>query len=181
MTGSNGPTTPVSTRVMNLAHFLTQVARRHPGAIGFVWGDEAWTWAQMEARVEAMAAALATRFGVGKGDRVLVQSANCNQMFESMFACFRLGAVWVDPVSGWLRLGVPCACHAVAYAFRPGIVVIDIRNGPPPTGSGFENAIDRVATGPLPPLADRAVPRPRKRPGGAGPEGRGHGQPAARR
>ena len=95
MTGGNGPITPVSTRVMNLAHFLTQVARRHPGAIGFVWGDEAWTWAQMEARVEAMAAALATRFGVGKGDRVLVQSANCNQIFESMFACFRLGAVWV--------------------------------------------------------------------------------------
>ena len=41
-----------------------------------------------------MAAALAAR-GVKKGDRVLVQSKNCNQMFESMFACFRLGAVWV--------------------------------------------------------------------------------------
>jgi fatty-acyl-CoA synthase len=41
-----------------------------------------------------MAAALAER-GIGKGDRVLVQSKNCNQMFESMFACFRLGAVWV--------------------------------------------------------------------------------------
>ena len=41
-----------------------------------------------------MAAALAAR-GVTKGDRVLVQSKNCNQMFESMFACFRLGAVWV--------------------------------------------------------------------------------------
>ena len=42
-----------------------------------------------------MAAALRERFGVGKGDRILVQSQNCNQMFESMFACFRLGAVWV--------------------------------------------------------------------------------------
>ena len=41
-----------------------------------------------------MAAALAAR-GVSKGDRVLVQSKNCNQMFELMFACFRLGAVWV--------------------------------------------------------------------------------------
>ena len=41
-----------------------------------------------------MAAALAAR-GVKKGDRVLVQSKNCNQLFESMFACFRLGAVWV--------------------------------------------------------------------------------------
>jgi fatty-acyl-CoA synthase len=42
-----------------------------------------------------MAHALVHRFGVQKGDRVLVQSQNCNQMFESMFACFRAGAVWV--------------------------------------------------------------------------------------
>ncbi|MGY6709771.1 MAG: acyl-CoA synthetase [Rhizobiaceae bacterium] len=80
---------------MNLAHFLTQMARRHPDEIGFVWGERLWTWSEMEARVEAMAAALANEFGIAKGDRVLVQSANSNQMFESMFACFRLGAVWV--------------------------------------------------------------------------------------
>jgi acyl-CoA synthetase (AMP-forming)/AMP-acid ligase II len=90
-----GGMAPVSTRVMNLSHFLTQAARRHPGDIGFVWGDKSWSWAEIEARVNAMAAALQGRFGVRKGDRILVQSANCNQMFESMFACFRLGAVWV--------------------------------------------------------------------------------------
>ena len=90
-----GGARPSTTRVMTLAHFLTQAARRLPGEIGFVWRDRAWTWAEMERRVEAMAAALSNRFGVGKGDRVLIQSANCNQMFESMFACFRLGAVWV--------------------------------------------------------------------------------------
>ena len=90
-----GGVVPVTTRVMNLANFLTQAARRFPDDIGFVWQDRTWTWSQMEARVEAMAAALRDRFGVGKGDRVLIQSANCNQMFESMFACFRLGAVWV--------------------------------------------------------------------------------------
>jgi len=86
---------PTSTRVMNLAHFLTQSARRDPEGIGFVWRDRKWTWAEMEARVAAMAAALSEEFGITKGDRVLVQSANCNQMFESMFACFRIGAVWV--------------------------------------------------------------------------------------
>jgi acyl-CoA synthetase (AMP-forming)/AMP-acid ligase II len=86
---------PTSTRVMNLSHFLTQAARRDPGGIGFVWGERTWSWAQMEARVNALAAALTQEFGVRKGDRVLVQSSNCNQMFESMFACFRIGAVWV--------------------------------------------------------------------------------------
>ncbi|WP_274427114.1 acyl-CoA synthetase [Chelativorans sp. YIM 93263] len=96
MTGTPaGGVVPFTTRVMNLSHFLTQAARRRPDDIGFVWGETTWTWAQMEARVNAMAAALRGRFGVSEGDRILVQSVNCNQMFESMFACFRLGAVWV--------------------------------------------------------------------------------------
>lgn len=90
-----GGVAPATRRVMNLAHFLTQAARRNPNAVGFVWGDQQWTWAQMEARVNAMAYALVTHFGVQKGDRILVQSSNNNQMFESMFACFRVGAVWV--------------------------------------------------------------------------------------
>ena len=81
-------------RVMNLAHMLRQAAWRHGDETGFVWGTRSWTWREMDARVDAMAAALAAR-GVAKGDRVLVQSRNCNQLFESMFACFRLGAVWV--------------------------------------------------------------------------------------
>lgn len=92
---ATGGLAPCSNRVMNLANFLTQAARRHPGEIGFVWGERTWTWAAMEARANAMAVALARDFGVKKGDRILVQSSNCNQMFESMFACFRLGAVWV--------------------------------------------------------------------------------------
>ncbi|RWO29077.1 acyl-CoA synthetase [Mesorhizobium sp.] len=95
MTLAPGGVTPPSTRVMNLSHFLTQAARRNPHDIGFVWRERQWTWREMEARVNAMAAALRDDFGVTKGDRILVQSANCNQMFESMFACFRLGAVWV--------------------------------------------------------------------------------------
>jgi fatty-acyl-CoA synthase len=86
---------PASTRVANLSHFLSQAARRHPGEIGFVWRDAVWTWREIEARVDALAQAMRDEFGVGKGDRILVQSTNCNQMFESMFACFRLGAVWV--------------------------------------------------------------------------------------
>ncbi|UVF17577.1 acyl-CoA synthetase [Microvirga terrae] len=89
-----GGVVPVSKRVMNLANFLHQAARRHGAEIGFVWGGASWTWAELARRVDAMAAALAAN-GIGKGDRVLVQSKNCNQMFESMFACFQIGAVWV--------------------------------------------------------------------------------------
>jgi fatty-acyl-CoA synthase len=89
-----GSIAPCSRRVMNLAHFLRQSAKRYPNETGLVWGEDSWTWAQLDARVDAMAAALSAR-GVSKGDRVLVQARNCNQLFESMFVCFRLGAIWV--------------------------------------------------------------------------------------
>lgn len=90
-----GGLAPASTRVSNLAFHLTRNALRLGDELALVWGDQQWTWAQMDARVNALAAGMKDRFGVTKGDRILIQSQNCNQMFESMLACFRLGAVWV--------------------------------------------------------------------------------------
>ncbi len=85
---------PVSRRVMNLSHFVTQSARRFPARPALIWRDRQWNWAEFEARVSAMAAVLADH-GIEPGDRVLVQSKNSNLMLESMWACFRIGAVWV--------------------------------------------------------------------------------------
>lgn len=95
MTIGELPMERMSKRVMNLATFLAQTAGRYPDEIALVWRDQRWTWRKMLGRVNAMAAALKDEFGVKKGDRILVQSKNCNQMLESMFACFTLGAVWV--------------------------------------------------------------------------------------
>jgi fatty-acyl-CoA synthase len=84
----------MSHRVMNLAYLVTQNARRHGDRIGFIWGERSWTWREIDRAVSALAAALAAR-GIVKGDRLLVHSKNCDEMFWSMFAAFRLGAVWV--------------------------------------------------------------------------------------
>ncbi len=89
-----GSDLPVSRRVMNLAHFVTQSARRFPNRPALIWGERRWTWAEFDARVSALAAVL-TKQGVKYGDRVVVQSKNSNLMLESMYACFRIGAVWV--------------------------------------------------------------------------------------
>jgi len=86
--------TPVTNRTMNLAYWSTQNARRHPQHMALVWGDRTWTWAEFDARVSGLAAALAAR-GVTAGSTVLVHSKNSNEMLESMIATFRLGAVWV--------------------------------------------------------------------------------------
>ncbi|HEX2366954.1 MAG TPA: AMP-binding protein, partial [Bradyrhizobium sp.] len=84
----------MSRRVMNLAHMLSQNARRHGNRAGFIWAEKSWTWREIDAQVSALATALAAR-GIAKGDRILVHSRNCEEMFFSMFAAFRLGAVWV--------------------------------------------------------------------------------------
>ncbi|HYS87254.1 MAG TPA: AMP-binding protein, partial [Bradyrhizobium sp.] len=84
----------MSRRAMNLAHLLTQNARRHGDRVGFIWGEKSWTWREIDGQVSALAAALAAR-GIVKGDRVLVHSKNGDEMFWSMFAAFRIGAVWV--------------------------------------------------------------------------------------
>jgi fatty-acyl-CoA synthase len=97
VTATSAPTggvTRMSRRVMNLAHFITQNARRHGERAGLIWGGRSWNWREIDARVSALAVALAAH-GVVKGDRILVHSKNCDEMFWSMFASFRLGAVWV--------------------------------------------------------------------------------------
>jgi fatty-acyl-CoA synthase len=93
-TALSGGVLRMSRRVMNLAHFLTQNARRHGDRVGFIWGDRSWTWRKIDRLVSALAAALAAR-GIARGDRILVHSKNCDEMFWSMFSAFRLGAVWV--------------------------------------------------------------------------------------
>lgn len=85
---------PQSRRVMNLGDMLTQTAQRLPHHPALIWGEKTWTWRELNVRVDNVARGLAAR-GVVKGDRVLVQSRNCNQMFEAMFACFKLGAILV--------------------------------------------------------------------------------------
>jgi acyl-CoA synthetase (AMP-forming)/AMP-acid ligase II len=80
--------------VMNLGRLLSDTARRLPDRPALVWRDKTWTWRALDARVNAFVAALKS-LGVGKGDRVLVQARNGNQMFETCWAAFKLGAVWV--------------------------------------------------------------------------------------
>ena len=91
---SAGSHLPVSRQVMNLAQFVVQSAHRFPQRPALIWGNLRWSWAEFNARVSALAAVLVNH-GIGFGDRVVVQSKNSNLMLESMWACFRIGAVWV--------------------------------------------------------------------------------------
>lgn len=72
----------------------------------------------------------------------------------------RLAAIRAE--DGGLVLGLACACHAIAAEDRPGVLVIDLHDGPPPPGLASERAEDGR---PMPPLTGLPpVPRPRSRP-----------------
>jgi len=84
----------------------------------------------------------------------------------------RLAAIWAAPDTGDLSIGLACACHAIPFEFRPGTVVIDLKDGPPPKGSSFESAFEG---GPLAPLTSVAPVRPRARPDNLPPAPKGGG------
>ena len=81
-------------QVSNLSCLLRQTARLFPDRPGLIQGERSWTWAQIDARVDALVAALRA-LGLKKGDRILQQSRNNLAMFESAWAAFRMGCVWV--------------------------------------------------------------------------------------
>ena len=78
----------------NLAHLLLQTARRFPHRPGLIRHGLEATWQTLATRVQSAAAGLAAQ-GVGHGDRILVHSRNSQAMFETMWAAWMLGAVWV--------------------------------------------------------------------------------------
>lgn len=84
-----------------------------------------------------------------------VSGYDVSQAFEKI-PRDRISAIWRDPDTGSLRLSLACACHAQAFEFRTGIIVVDIRTGAPPDGSPFEAALD-AADAPPPAGADTSV------------------------
>lgn len=72
----------------------------------------------------------------------------------------RLDAIWIDPDSGDLMLGVNCPCHAIPFEFNGSTLVIDIKDGPPPATSSFEVTFADSTI--APPLQDRPTQRPRR-------------------
>ena len=81
-------------QVTNLSVLLSQTAALFPDRPGLIQGERQWTWREINTRVDALVAGL-RELGMKPGDKLLVQSRNNIAMFESAWAAFRLGAVWV--------------------------------------------------------------------------------------
>jgi len=106
-------------QAMNLGALLRQTAQLFPALDGLIQGEQRWTWQEIDQRVDAMVSALRA-LGLRKGDKILVQSRNNLQLFESCWVAFRLGCVWVPtnyrltpPEVAWL--GASSGAKAMIY------------------------------------------------------------------
>ena len=83
-----------SNRVMNLGTLSTQAAARQPNDPALIWGEHQRSWADFNARANAIALQLISD-GIMRGDRVMIHSPNCPEMLEAMFGALKAGAVMV--------------------------------------------------------------------------------------
>ncbi len=70
----------------------------------------------------------------------------------------RLAALWSDPKTRDLHFGIACACYAIPFEFRPGIIVLDVFGGPPPKGSSFELPLGGPVVPTAAPVAAASAP-----------------------
>ncbi len=89
------------TRRQTLADTLRRSARRVPDRLGLACGATRWTYRELHAASERLAAGLAGR-GVGRGDRVAVLARNSHGFVVLRYALMRLGAVMV-PINFMLQ------------------------------------------------------------------------------
>ncbi len=79
---------------IGLANWLAQRAARTPRRHALRFEDQRWTYAELQARIEARAARLQA-LGVARQDRVAFLGLNQPDFLFTMFACARLGAIFV--------------------------------------------------------------------------------------
>jgi fatty-acyl-CoA synthase len=76
------------------------------------------SYRELDGRIGRLAGVLRRRYGISRGDRVAMLSRNCVQAFELMYACGRLGAIFV-PLN--VRLSDPELAGLAADA-APGLL-----------------------------------------------------------
>lgn len=124
-----------------LPEYLDVAARRYPDKPAILYGGAVTTYAQLKARVDALAAFLQQRLAVRPGDRVLLASQNCPQFVVAFYATLRIGAavVPVNPMSKPQELHYYASNSGARVAFLAQELVPGL-----PLGSGdgaFEAAV----------------------------------------
>lgn len=103
--------------------WLAYHARTNPERLALVdlATDRSFTYGALNDRATRLASGLARSFGVTKGDRVATVTQNSSDMFEILFACWKLGTIFT-PLN-W-RLHAKELDHVISHA-DPRVIVCD--------------------------------------------------------
>ncbi|MCG8348324.1 MAG: (2,3-dihydroxybenzoyl)adenylate synthase [Chloroflexales bacterium] len=109
---------------------LRERAITHGNEIAIVCGERRWSYHELDARADSLAAGL-LHCGVKPMDRVVVQLPNTAEFFAVCFALFRLGALPVFALPAHRSLEISYFCEfaeAVAYIIPDRFAGFDYRN-----------------------------------------------------
>ena len=79
---------------MNIGSLLTKTSRLYGNRLAIQYGEQQLTYAELNQRAGRLAQVLRT-LGIRQGDRVALVQRNGPALYETIFACFRAGAVAV--------------------------------------------------------------------------------------
>jgi fatty-acyl-CoA synthase len=107
---------------VSFARWLERHAAATPDQVALRFEGGAWSYAELSARVDRLAAGLARELGLGRGDRIAWLGLNHPDLLALLFACARLGALLV-PLN-W-RLAAPELCTILADA-EPKALIAEV-------------------------------------------------------
>ena len=88
-------TSPMAATTFNLADLFEQAVDAWPERDYIVAGNVRLTYSELDARANRLAHHLAAQ-GIGPGDHVGIYALNCSEWVETLWAVFKLRAVWVN-------------------------------------------------------------------------------------
>jgi fatty-acyl-CoA synthase len=105
---------------MDVSRWISDAAARTPAKTAVRFESRELTYGELEGRVGALAGVLEGA-GVAAGDRVAYLGPNCPELLEALFACARLGAIFVP-----LNARMPAAeLRVFAGQAAPGVLLAE--------------------------------------------------------
>ncbi len=150
-------------RPRNMRQVALEAVDKHGDAPYLIFPDDTITYAQLPERVASYAAVLTETYGVTKGDRVAIASANTVEYALTEWACLFIGAV-VSGLNGWwtgaeLAYGVELTGPTVLFGDAPRLArfdEVDASSITCPVVEWSELAAQVAARGPAP-IPDVAI------------------------
>jgi long-chain acyl-CoA synthetase len=87
---------------MTLDAAFKDIASQHPQKTALFWGEEEFSFGQLQGQALCVGVELNAQFGIQKGDRVALWLKNCPQFVTALFGIWNAGGVAV-PINNFLK------------------------------------------------------------------------------